>query len=117
MHKSIAAMIGLIAGLASWPLAAQTGAVDEDLRCIAIAAAAAAQLPADKRAGAMAGIMYFYGRVDARAPDLDFGGELKRVANALNQEIAKVEAKRCSAILVERAERMQRAGAILKAPQ
>ena len=61
--------------------AAAPGAANAaDLRCLATVASGGVE--AVSRAGRAAGAMYFVGRIDARSPGYDYGGEMMRLVRS-----------------------------------
>lgn len=91
-----------------------TADLDGDLRCLALLSAALSQMEENQQGPMAAGVMYFVGRVDGRAPTVDLGRELQRVASGLTGEKIAAEGQRCSAILTEKGQILQAVGAALQ---
>ena len=91
--------------LAAAAATAQPGlANDPDLRCLAAYLVAAgnanedATVSADDKAGIQSIVMYFFGKIDARKPGADLGGEIQRLVGS--PEYARTlrpDIERCSA--------------------
>jgi hypothetical protein len=94
-----------------------TADLDDDLRCLALISAALSQMEADRQGPMVAGVMYFVGRVDGRAPGTDLRTELQRIASTLTDEKIATEGQRCSAILTEKGQMLQAVGAGLQAKE
>jgi len=94
---------------------------DPDLRCVAAVSAALGILAdrktsnADEAAGLTAVIMYYFGKVDARHPGLDYAAPLTALMNSPQyaQELP-ADLKRCGAEAEERGRTLQSLGEQLK---
>ena len=94
---------------------------DPDLRCVAAVSAALGVLAdrktsnADEAASLTAVIMYYFGKVDARHPGLDYAAPLTALMNSPQyaQELP-ADLKRCGAEAEERGRTLQRLGEQLK---
>jgi hypothetical protein len=91
--------------------------VAADLRCLAVLATTVSSLPETKRAGAIGGVMYFLGRIDAVAPGFDYNAALAALvaADPEGKTIA-AEAPRCAAVMKERGESLITMGNALRGP-
>ena len=93
----------LLLALSSAP-SAPDPALDADLRCIIAITLAVARASEESAPKLMTGVMYFYGRVDGRAPHIDYKTELRRVAGPSPKLTDfKADLLRCSDILGTRA--------------
>ena len=100
----------LMAALGTAPAAlAQDAAVAADVRCIAIAGLAAGQAPAEQQGQIVAGMMYFLGKLDARAPNLDIAAAIRLQLVGL-QANGQAEAQRCAAEVSGRGRALQDIG-------
>lgn len=104
----------LLGQLAGASLRAQDSPGDADLRCIAIIAVAVSQTKETERAGLVAGMMYFIGRLDSAAPGTDLQSALRRTYTGMDSAIAEAEGKRCSTMLAEKGQLLQNVGAALR---
>ena len=94
---------------------------DPDLRCVAAVSAALGIIAdrktgnADEAAGLTAVIMYYFGKVDARHPGLDYAAPLTALMNSPQyaQELP-ADLKRCGAEAEERGRTLQSLGEQLK---
>ncbi|MBO9671610.1 MAG: hypothetical protein J7485_13965 [Sphingobium sp.] len=108
------AMALLAAGFAV-PAAAQVSTqVAGDLRCITILSAVTATLSENQRPQMAAAVLYFVGRVDGAAPNLDLTAEIKRIVPALTSLNLGDEGKRCAAVLTEKGAKLQDVGKALQ---
>lgn len=112
--KMLLTMALLATGFAV-PAAAQVPApVVDDLRCITVLSAAMAATPEAQRPQLAAAVLYFIGRVDGAAPNLDLTAEIKRIVPTLTASTLGDEAKRCAAILTEKGAKLQEVGRALQ---
>lgn len=100
-----------LAGQAPAQLPAQ---VDGDLRCIAILSLATATLPEAQRTQMAAAVLFFVGRIDGVAPNLDLTSEIKRIVPTLSSTNMSDEGRRCGAILIEKGTKLQEVGKALQ---
>ena len=90
---------------------------DGDLRCIAISSKALAQAPQEKQLSVVAGMLYFVGRINGRSPKADIEAGVRRITPSLDNETTwQAEAKRCAAIMQDRAAYLQKMGRALQSP-
>lgn len=114
--------LSLLAAAAAAPAARADMIRDPDLRCVAAVSAALGILAdrktanAEEVAGLTAVIMYYFGRVDARHPGLDYAPPLTALMNSPQyaQELP-ADLKRCGAEAEERGRTLQTLGEQLKA--
>jgi len=112
--KKAMAMALLAAGFTT-PAAAQLSTqVAGDLRCITILSAATATVSETQRPQMAAAVLYFIGRVDGAAPNLDLTSEIRRIVPTLGSLNLGDEAKRCAAILTEKGAKLQDVGKALQ---
>lgn len=107
------AMAALAAAGMAPPAAAQqvpVPAVEADLRCIAVLSLAAATQGEETRAQMVAAFMYFVGRIDGLAPNIDLKAELQRVMPTVTGQQLTDEGKRCGQLLIEKGARLQELG-------
>lgn len=104
----------LLASAAAALPQAQSPADEADLRCMAVLSLAIAQMPDAQKPGVVAGVLYFMGRIDARASGLDLEAGLRRVSAELTQDLIRSEGQRCGAIMTERGQHLQRVGAAMQ---
>jgi hypothetical protein len=74
-------------------------ATEADIRCVAVYAAAADKADEAHKAGVVAGLMYYIGRIDVRSPGYDYLANLKRLLTdqAFLEKGLPAEAQRCAA--------------------
>ncbi len=107
--------LAFLATGSAMPAAAQVSPpVADDLRCITILSVAMATLPETQRPQMAAAVLYFIGRVDGAAPNLDLTAEIKRIVPTLATSNFGDEAKRCAAILTEKGAKLQEVGKALQ---
>lgn len=110
MRRFMAMAAFAAAGLAPPVAAQQVPAVEADLRCIAVLSLAAATQGEETRAQMVAAFMYFVGRIDGLAPNIDLKTELQRVMPTVTGQQLTDEGKRCGQILIEKGARLQELG-------
>lgn len=107
--------IGVLAMGLAGPASAQWPAqVDGDLRCITILSLATATVPEAQRAQMAAAVLFFVGRIDGAAPNLDLTAEIKRIVPMLSSTNIGDEARRCGGILTEKGTKLQEVGKALQ---
>ncbi|MES2445063.1 MAG: hypothetical protein V4574_19740 [Pseudomonadota bacterium] len=90
-------------------------ATEQDLRCVAALALIIGSQGDKADPGLTAGLLYFVGRLDARAPALDLEAGLRRLLGAADAgEQLKPDMTRCGAILTERGTVLQTIGSSLQ---
>jgi hypothetical protein len=55
---------------------------EDDLRCLAYLSVAAGKVQGDQRRKVDGGALYYFGRIEARSPQLDIGAELEKILHA-----------------------------------
>lgn len=99
-------------------LAAATPAPDaneQDLRCVAALALIIGSQGEKADPSLTAGLLYFVGRLDGRAPAIDLEGGIRRLIGAPGgAEQLKPDMARCGALLTERGTVLQTIGNNLK---
>lgn len=90
-------------------------AIEADLTCLAVIAMSVERATPEQRSGLIGGLMYFMGRIDQVRPGFDYAGQLTRLMNASDAtDKLRAAQPRCSTILRERGESMQRWGQALQ---
>lgn len=108
-------LAALIAGTAGQSIAKLPGNGEANLRCVVIFGVAAGQVETSQQANLILGMMYFIGRLDQLAPDMDFETELRRTFANLPQSEVASEGQRCNEIFVSRGNKqLQAVGKALK---
>ena len=91
--------------------AAQDVETSNDLRCVAVfSVAASEEADPDATMAAGAGVFYFLGRIEGRAPGSDIESGLRLEVGKLNVPKFVSELKRCAAVLKSKAEELQAIG-------
>lgn len=85
-----------------------------DLQCMAIYAIVANQ--SDQASAGAVGIFYFWGRLEARNPSVDWLQTLATYADSVTQAELEPQFDRCRAALVTKSERMAALGSAEAAP-
>lgn len=73
-------MIFLLAAAAA--LTGLPKADEDDLRCLAYLSVAAGKVDGDQRRKVDGGALYYFGRIEARSPQLDIGAQLEKILHA-----------------------------------
>lgn len=81
-----------------------------DMQCMAVYGYLAGQGDENVAAGAL-GMFYFLGRLEGRAPDVDWMRELYLLTDTLTDEAIAPHFQRCGQLLIDRGEAMQAAAA------
>jgi hypothetical protein len=97
------------------PAHAQDAPPDADLRCLLVSFLGASNPDANFRSASILAAMYYLGRVDGRAPQMDLSAALVSRARTFHPEQAASEMKRCGAELKARAEALKELGAEFQA--
>jgi hypothetical protein len=97
------------------PAHAQDAPTDADLRCLLVTFVGASSGDANIRGASILAAMYYLGRIDGRAPQLDLSAALIPRAKAFRPEQAASEAKRCGAMLKARGDALKQLGAEFQA--
>jgi hypothetical protein len=85
-----------------------------DARCL-VAALALTQSPDPQvRAFAPAAALYFVGRLDGRAPDIDLEAAVVNQVKSMSPDALRSELQRCAGILQERGDKLKTIGADLQ---
>ncbi len=87
---------------------------DPDLRCLALVSMAVTQADGEQKAGLIAGVMYYFGRIDGRSPGYDLQAGVQRVAAAMTPDQSKAELQRCAAQMQDRSSYLQKVGDALQ---
>jgi hypothetical protein len=90
---------------------------DADIRCMAAYLVVAGQskndaaMSADDRSGIQSIVMYFFGKIDARKPGIDLGGEINRLIDSAEYvKTLRPDIERCSAEAETRARYLESFG-------
>jgi hypothetical protein len=70
---------------------------EDDLRCLAYLSVAAGKVQGDQRSKVEGGALYYFGRIEARSPQLDIGAELAKILDApgYGPKIYQADKARC----------------------
>lgn len=77
-------------------------ATEADIRCVVVATQLANADSAAMKLAATVSSMYFLGRIDARAPDIDLEAHITDAINKMTPEEMRAEGLRCGQILSAR---------------
>jgi hypothetical protein len=100
-------LLALLAAAAGAPATPNDG----DLRCMAIASRALANASPERQLSVVTGMMYFMGRINGRSPKADVEEGIRRIEPSLeNESVWEAEAKRCAAVMQDRAVYLQKMG-------
>ena len=107
------AALSAAAGLATAAKAADADNV-ADVRCVVVAMGLTQSPDPQVKALAAAASLYFVGRIDGRAPDLDLEAMMIRQVNSMSMDDMRGELQRCAGILQTRGDRLKAIGADLQ---
>jgi hypothetical protein len=102
------------------PVQAQTitPAIANDLRCVAVISAIIGQMPeGTQRLEATTGVMYFVGRLDGAAPNLDLQAALAKELTTIKTDTVQAEVERCSKVLIAKGTKLQEIGKAMSQPK
>jgi hypothetical protein len=107
------AALAAATALATGARAADTDTV-ADTRCLVAALALTQSTDPQVKAAAPAAALYFVGRLDGRAPDLDLEAAVIKQVNGMSPDDLRGELHRCGGILQGRGEKLKQIGADLQ---
>ena len=113
MKKTASALLFLAA---AFPIAARADdaateeATVKDVRCLLTSMYTSQLNDAKFRAAGMVSALYWMGKIDGRAPDLDLEASLLKEIKALKPDELREEAMRCGTEMRERSAKMKKIG-------